>query len=278
MLSWGRSLDKPTWISSHRETFEVSLRSPWGGWSSQCVFNQKGSSGGHTNTRCWWRCSIHLTRCESDSAPHSHCPAALHHPPHTLTLGHLFLHTFPPRSRLFLWSVLLCECVYMREWAACLCVCWSSVCVSMHRTECLRHRDPTGTWTIRQLVLYKCTLYLFVFVLELDWSLSGKNKLWISFTRMSSLLAVCVLALTCSHELVENAAESWCFSTYSDWGFAALVCHEPTVRAQSGNRCGEGGETRGRRWEPALQDSALIYFSQTFYIFFKQPQTVRCPF
>lgn len=160
MLSWGRSLDKPTWISSHRETFEVSLRSPWGGWSSQCVFNQKGSSGGHTNTRCWWRCSIHLTRCESDSAPHSHCPAALHHPPHTLTLGHLFLHTFPPRSRLFLWSVLLCECVYMREWAACLCVCWSSVCVkhAPHRVSPTqgpdRNMDHPTTCTLQMHFIF----------------------------------------------------------------------------------------------------------------------------
>lgn len=72
----------------------------------------------------------------------------------------------------FIWK--FAACVSVRVYVCVhVCVCCSLV-VSMQGNERHRHKESRGTWTNRPLVLYKCTLYLFIFSLELKRSASGE--------------------------------------------------------------------------------------------------------
>lgn len=47
---------------------------------------------------------------------------------------------------------------------------------SMQSKRSYRNKESGATWTNRQLILYKCTLYLFIFSLELKRSVTGEHK------------------------------------------------------------------------------------------------------
>lgn len=52
----------------------------------------------------------------------------------------------------------------------------------MHGSRRQRDREARAPWTDRQLVIYKCTLYLFVvFSLELKSSATGEEKVQLHF-------------------------------------------------------------------------------------------------
>lgn len=91
----------------------------------------------------------------------------------------------------------------------------------MHGSQ--RHRDQEARppWTKRQLIVYKCTLYLFiVFSLELRSCATGEEK---SLIYQTSLL---VLALKSIYRSGEKSRFCRVFSE-----FGTLECHEPKVRA-----------------------------------------------
>lgn len=82
---------------------------------------------------------------------------------------------FFPRLGLF--------CFFYFVFYSCCVVCACVVVVSMQGIERHRKKESRRTWTNRQLILYKCTLYLFiVFSLELKSSVTGEKKKISTFT------------------------------------------------------------------------------------------------